>query len=146
MGKKIKYIFLGIMLAAPLFATQQHGEPTGLVVHEIAHILFIYAMAIIMKAIHSSSLKKIKGWQYLYMAALFFLIWNLVAFSIHIMQEYIPKDAYSKEEYWFVSLSLNKAVFLRVTFYIGRLIAPILNIIPFVYLYKSVKSFSKIAG
>ncbi len=141
-------LVLGIVLFFPkgIFATQQHPAPTGLVVHQIAHLMFVVAMLILLLTIKKTVGVKIEGWKNLYKAAVFFMIWNAIAFFVHGIQEFIPKEAYTGQGYWGTYLSLGEQSFVRIVFYVGKVIAPLLNVIPFYYLHKSLKSFRSIAG
>ncbi len=139
-------ITLGVLIFAGIaHATQQHGEPTGLVVHQIAHLMFVLAMIVLMVVLKRTVGTEVAGWRYLYWAAFFFLVWNFLAWGVHGIQEFIHETAYVGTGYWGKSLSLDTQGGLRTFFYFAKLIAPILNVIPFYFLYRSLKSFAKIS-
>ncbi len=138
-------IILFFITGGVLYATQQHKEPTGLVVHQIAHLMFIFAMAFLMVTIKKTVGTRVAGWRNLYWAAFFFMLWNILAWLVHGIQEYIPRSAYTGSSYWSVYLTTEEQIGLRVIFYIGKILGPILNVVPFFFLYKSLKSFAKIS-
>jgi hypothetical protein len=70
--------------ASPALAVQEHGDPEGFFVHQLAHLTFIAAMAFMIFVLKKPSVSHVKGWHSIRYAALFFLLWNLDAFTAHI--------------------------------------------------------------
>lgn len=79
--------FFFLPAAAPAHATQMHGAPEGLYLHQFSHLFFIFAMGILVYWLRSRALVKEPGWRYLQYACLFFLLWSLDAFVIHLLDE-----------------------------------------------------------
>ncbi|MCF8095308.1 MAG: hypothetical protein K9J79_08110 [Desulfobacteraceae bacterium] len=96
MMKPIQYILsvtaataLILLSAAPAYSTQGHGAPEGLYVHQFSHLFFIFAMGILIYWLRSRSLVRESGWRYLQYACVFFLLWSLDAFCVHLLDEYM---------------------------------------------------------
>lgn len=73
--------------ASPAWAVQAHGAPEGLYIHQIAHIFFACAMGIFMYWLRAVKLLDQPGWRMIRYCALLLLIWNVVAFSAHFLDE-----------------------------------------------------------
>ena len=80
-------ISLILCLAHPAAATQAHGAPEGLFVHQLSHLFFIFAMAILIYWLRSRGLVREIGWRNIQYAALFFILWSLDAFFVHLLDE-----------------------------------------------------------
>lgn len=77
----------GALLPASAHATQTHGGPEGLVVHQFAHLFFIFSMGLLIYWLRKRRLVSDKGWRYIQYAALFFIFWNLDASFSHWLLE-----------------------------------------------------------
>ena len=67
------------------FAIQTHREYEGIVVHQIGHLFFIFSMVILILTITSKELHRQKGWRLIQWAAFFFILWNMAAFTGHLL-------------------------------------------------------------
>jgi hypothetical protein len=65
-------------------AVQEHGDPEGFFVHQLAHLIFIASMVFMMHVLKKPTVSRVKGWRSIRWAALFFLLWNADAFIAHI--------------------------------------------------------------
>jgi len=75
---------LFVLVYAPqAFAVQEHGDPEGFFVHQLAHIIFAAAMAFMMSVLKRPSVSQVPGWRSIRWAALFFLLWNVDTFFAH---------------------------------------------------------------
>lgn len=74
-------------LADPAAATQAHGAPEGLFVHQLSHLFFIFAMGTLIYWLRSRALVRETGWRNIQYAALFFILWSLDAFFVHLLDE-----------------------------------------------------------
>ncbi|MFO7839045.1 MAG: hypothetical protein R6X08_06075 [Desulfosalsimonadaceae bacterium] len=92
--------------AGPAAATQTHGPPEGLYVHQFSHLFFIVAMAILIYWLRSRRLVQETGWRHIQFAALFFLLWSLDAFFVHILDEQILLVKATRAGPWRIHLSL----------------------------------------
>jgi len=76
-------------ITTPALATQTHGQPEGLYVHQIAHLFFIISMGILEFWLRQRSLVREPGWKYIQLAAVLFILWNLNAMAVHFLDEQI---------------------------------------------------------
>jgi len=86
-----KRLIPGMMLLllwpACAWATQEHGGPEGLHVHQFAHLFFIFSMGLLIYWLRKRHLVASLGWRFIQYAALFFIVWNLDAFISHWLEE-----------------------------------------------------------
>ncbi len=82
-------IFIIINLTLPLqaYATQEHKEPEGLFVHEIAHLFFIFTSVYII--LRNTKSQKNRPLKYFQISFVFFLIWNIITLVTHLLREKI---------------------------------------------------------
>ena len=81
-------VCLALLFAAdPAMATQTHGGPEGLVVHQIAHLFFLLSMATLAYWIRAHGLVRQKGWRLIRYAAIMLMVWNVDAFLAHLLDE-----------------------------------------------------------
>jgi hypothetical protein len=73
----------------PAHATQAHGGIEGVVVHQMAHIVFVGAMALLIYWLRQHRLVLHPGWRRIQYAAIFFLLWNANAFIVHFLEEQV---------------------------------------------------------
>ncbi|MFH1217329.1 MAG: hypothetical protein V1706_12575 [Pseudomonadota bacterium] len=78
-------IFLVLGLPVYSWALQPHGPPEGLYVHQMAHILFVGALAYLYLHTRSTPDLISKGWWYLRLFCLLSIAWNIIAFTGHIV-------------------------------------------------------------
>jgi hypothetical protein len=74
---------------SPALATQEHGGPEGLYVHQLSHIFFAFSMGILIYWLRQRNLVKRKGWRYIQYSAIFFIFWTFDAFTVHFLSEQI---------------------------------------------------------
>jgi hypothetical protein len=81
-------VFLALFFTAdPALATQTHGGPEGLVVHQIAHVFFLVSMGTLAYWIHSHGLSQQRAWRLIRYAAIMLMVWNTDAFIAHLLDE-----------------------------------------------------------
>lgn len=68
------------------FAIQLHGDPEGLFVHQIAHVFFIISMATLIYWLFRVKIIFHKGWRFIGLASVFFILWNVDAFVGHAIE------------------------------------------------------------
>ncbi len=85
-------------------ATQTHGAPEGIYVHQASHIFFIFAMAILIYWLRSRNLVENKGWRMIQYAGVFFILWSLDAFLVHFIDEQARLVELSRISRWNVSI------------------------------------------
>ncbi|MCB2180838.1 MAG: hypothetical protein KQH63_02295 [Desulfobulbaceae bacterium] len=131
--------FLLLVLPEACWALQPHGEPEGLYVHQMAHILFMGALAYLYW--HTRKTKDLvgKGWRYLQYFCLFLIAWNIVAFTGHTLAHYLePTDIISKGT-WAAKLAPPITV-IKITYFLTRM-DHFLNVPALVALLISLRTF-----
>ncbi len=93
-NKAILLAFICVLLPANAYATQQHADPEGLYSHLIAHIFFIVTMALLYIQIRKSKPTQ-KGWRFIGIAAILFILWNINTFTVHVIRESITSDMFT---------------------------------------------------
>ena len=89
-------LFLLALSPVPAYAIQTHGDPEGLYVHQIGHILFAIAMSGFAFRIRRLKLADEKAWHLMFTGALLFALWNGWAFFGHILDRLIPAADFSR--------------------------------------------------
>jgi hypothetical protein len=80
-------VFAGWLTPLMAFAVQEHGAPEGIYSHQGAHLFFIASMGLLIFWLRQRRLVREAGWRYIQYAALFFILWNLDAFTAHFLDE-----------------------------------------------------------
>lgn len=88
MKKIILTSFLLIFLPSKGFAFVPHGYPAT-IIHQMGHIYFFISCLFIALIIIRKNLHKEKGWRYILLAEIFFMLWNLDTFIGHISEFWI---------------------------------------------------------
>jgi hypothetical protein len=76
-----------LLVPAPAAATQGHGGPEGLYVHQLSHIFFCLSMGILIYWLRAMKLTRKPGWRYIGYSALLFILWSADAFTVHLLDE-----------------------------------------------------------
>ena len=103
--QKIFLVLAVVLVSDPALATQAHNAPEGLYAHQLAHIFFIVSMGVLIYWLRERKLVRTVGWRYIQYAALFFILWNLDAFSVHLMEEQIPVIAVQRLSPWEIRIT-----------------------------------------
>ena len=90
--------------AGSALATQTHGQPEGLYVHQMAHVFFIISMGILEFWLRQRNLVKEPGWKYIQIAAVLFILWNLFALTAHFLDEQTEILQITKINLWQVKV------------------------------------------
>lgn len=85
--KKIGLVAAIVFITEPALATQAHSAPEGLYAHQLAHIFFIVSMGVLIYWLRERRLVQAAGWKYIQYSALFFILWNVDAFFVHLVEE-----------------------------------------------------------
>lgn len=83
----IFFLHLAVPLSA--WATQGHGQPEGLYAHQMAHLFFIVSMGVLIYWLRDHDLVVIPGWRLIQYSALFFILWNVDAYTVHYIEEQV---------------------------------------------------------
>lgn len=117
------FIFAFIMMQAdPVLATQTHGEPEGLVVHQMAHLFFVVSMGILEFWLRQRNLVLEPGWRYIQLSAVLLMLWNLDAFLVHFLAEQIDLLTLSTVDLWHIKISYAQGQKgIAVLYYLAKL-------------------------
>jgi hypothetical protein len=75
-------------------ALQVHAAPEGLVAHQLAHIFYGTAIALLAYWLESNRLVEQRGWRLIQIACLLLVLWNAFAFIGHLVSIEISPDQF----------------------------------------------------
>ena len=96
--------FLLLAGATPGWATQTHGEPEGLFVHQLAHLFFIFSMGLLIYWLRQRKLVKEKAWRYIQYSAMLFILWNIDTFAVHFLDEQVDLIRIQQLDTWHLKI------------------------------------------
>jgi hypothetical protein len=117
-------VILALLLAAatPVWATQTHGEPEGLVVHQLAHLFFIFSMGLLIYWLRQRNLVKLKAWRYIQYSAMLFILWNIDTFTVHLLDEQVGLMRIQRLDTWHLQIDTEaRHRLLAYIYYITKL-------------------------
>jgi hypothetical protein len=88
-------------------AFQSHPGPEGLYAHQLAHIFFILAMAFLAYWLQVNGFIRQRGWRLIQISCILLILWNIVAFTGHWVEEGIADAAISGEADWTQRIVVN---------------------------------------
>ena len=91
----IRTFVVFLMTANPAWAVQTHGRTEGLVSHQIGHLLFAIGMGYLLFRLHSMRMKG-TGWFEFKAFLWLLLVWNIMTFSGHWMNEFVAREKFIK--------------------------------------------------
>lgn len=94
-----------VAAAEPALATQAHSAPEGLYAHQLAHIFFIVSMGVLAYWLRERKLIQAAGWRYIQYSALFFILWNVDAFFVHLVEEQLALIEIQRIGLWEIQIS-----------------------------------------
>ncbi|WP_457575343.1 hypothetical protein [Desulfomarina sp.] len=120
-------------------ALQAHGEPEGMYVHQMAHILYMAALGYLYWDTQRSAFSN-RGWTYLRIFCVLTIFWNLLALIGHEATQYLhPKDFTIVDGYLFSKV--NKPLTLvKIAYYTAKL-DHLLTVPAMFFLYIALRSF-----
>lgn len=127
--------------AANAWALQPHGEPEGLYVHQMAHILFMGALAYLYWHTRLTTSLTSKGWRYLRLFCVLLFLWNIIAFTGHEFAVRLTSDDFIDIGTWDERLAPPITVFK--TFYFFLKMDHVLNVPALLALFISLRTFYK---
>ena len=106
------FLFLFALLVNPMdvLALQVHPTPEGLYTHQIAHAFFILSMATLTFWLQKRGLIRQKGWRFIQLACICFILWNIGAMAGHMIDSRLPADAFHGSG-WGRVLVVERAIF-----------------------------------
>ena len=121
-------VFTALFFALELFnpgqalATQAHGGIEGVTSHQIAHLFFMVSMGFLIYWLRERNLVKESGWRFMQYGAFFLILWNINAFTVHLLSEQMGLIQIKKVSLWQVQINAaggNKG--LEILYYIAKL-------------------------
>jgi len=111
------FISLGFLLIPVTgWAFQSHPAPEGLYAHQLAHVVFIGAMGLLIYWLEVNQFSRQKGWRLVQAACVLFILWNLVAFVGHWVEEQIPNHLVTGDPDWTQRLDVGTTPLAYVFF------------------------------
>jgi len=124
-------------------ATQAHGDPEGLYVHQFAHFFFTVSLAIFIYWLRFKGLIVETGWRYIQYAALFLILWNADAALAHLLDEQIRIIEVERIGNWHIKLnSSDNTRFTIIVYYLAKL-DHLLCVPALIFLSAGLKQFLK---
>ncbi len=74
------------------WALQVHVAPEGIVAHQLAHMFFAAALALLAYWLEANRFVEEKGWRLIQAACLLLILWNVVAFCGHWAADKVSPD------------------------------------------------------
>jgi hypothetical protein len=103
-------------------ATQGHGGIEGVYAHQIAHIFFIISMGILIYWLRERKLVQSTGWRFIQYSALFFILWNLDAITVHALDDQFGIIQAKTIGIWWIQISdSSDQNLLKILYYIIKL-------------------------
>lgn len=124
--KNSKHLIIAIsalfMCIAPeqAWALQPHGEPEGLYVHQMSHILFMAALTYLYLHTRRTTTLVSKGWRYLRIFCLLLFLWNLLAFTGHYVDLYLLPSDFVDKGTWNAKL-IPPITAIKIFFFFSRM-------------------------
>lgn len=128
-------------LAAPLsaWATQGHGQPEGLYAHQMAHLFFIVSMGVLIYWLRDRNLIAIPGWRFIQYSALFFILWNVDAYTAHYIEEQIDLLRIVRQDPWRIEIQAPEGFrWLPYLYYLAKL-DHLLSVPALIFMYLGLK-------
>ena len=129
-----------LFIAEPALATQAHGAPEGLYAHQLAHIFFIISMGVLIYWLRARQLIKVVGWRHIQYAALFFILWNVDALCVHLLEEQMAVIDVQRLAGWQIRISApnHPESLLPWLYYVAKL-DHLLSVPALLFLYAGLK-------
>jgi hypothetical protein len=120
----ISLILLGFLLllcqAESAWALQSHGAPEGIYVHQMAHALFMGALAYLYWHTRRSPVLTSQGWKYLQLFCILLFCWNALAFAGHEAFEHLSPADFMDKDSWQEKLAAPLS-FIKVLYFITKM-------------------------
>jgi hypothetical protein len=133
--------FLQFVLPLPVLATQGHGHPEGLYAHQMAHLFFIVSMGVLIYWLRTRRLVAVSGWRFIQYSALFFILWNADAYTVHYIEEQLDLLEITRHGPWMLEVRAPEGFgWLAHLYYVAKL-DHLLCVPALVFMYLALKRF-----
>lgn len=142
---KCAAFFLALILldALPALATQTHGEPEGLYMHQMAHLFFIFSMGVLEFWLRQRNLVREPGWKYIQVAAVLFILWNLDTFMVHYLAEQVDILRMTTLDVWHKEITYAEGYRSFALFYYFGKLDHLLCVPAMFFMYLGLKTILK---
>ncbi len=82
-----------LIFPAKALALQLHPAPGSLYAHQMAHAFFMFSMGAFSFWLQKNRLIEQKGWRYIQISALLFILWNMDAMAAHTLEAWMSNEA-----------------------------------------------------
>ena len=122
-GRSIFFLTAFVFINPGLvLATQTHGAPEGIYVHQMAHLFFILSMGFFIHWLRERKLVKENGWRFIQYAAFFLILWNMDAFLVHLLNDQLQIVQVQRIDSWHIQLNAgNGSKALEILYYFAKL-------------------------
>jgi hypothetical protein len=111
-----------LLFPSSVLATQGHGGIEGVYVHQLAHIYFVISMGGLIYWLRIRKLIRQRGWKLIQLSAFFFLLWNLDALLVHLLDDQLKLIRVQPIENWKILIGGPYASkLLRLIYYFAKL-------------------------
>ena len=141
--QKVGLIVALVLVSEPALATQVHNAPEGLYAHQLAHIFFIISMGVLIYWLRERKLVQVVGWRYIQYAALFFILWNVDAFGVHMLEEQIAVIDVRRIDPWKLSITAANHSDVLIWFYYAAKLDHLLCVPALLLLYFGLRRLLK---
>jgi len=144
--KSIRFlpVFLAVLFySEQAMATQTHGGLEGIYAHQFAHLFFIVSMGILIFRLRERDLVKQKGWWFIQYSAVFFILWNIDAFLVHLLDEQLEIISVSKIDAVRILVESSRGGGLIEAFYYAAKLDHLLCIPAMWFLYSGLRCLLK---
>lgn len=118
----ILVLFLGVFFPPTALATQMHAGSEGILVHQLGHLFFLISMVTLIFTISGQGLDKEKGWRFIQLSAVFFILWNIDALAVHFLDNQISAVDVTTLSVWEIKIDpANKSRALANFYYFLKL-------------------------
>jgi hypothetical protein len=119
----VTVVFFSLFFSVvPALATQTHGQPEGLYVHQFGHLFFIFSMGVLEFWLRSRNLTREPGWLYIQFAAVLLLLWNMDAFLVHFLDEQTALLHIEKIDPWHLKITSPAGyTSIAILYYLGKM-------------------------
>ncbi|MDF1593127.1 MAG: hypothetical protein P1P89_16555 [Desulfobacterales bacterium] len=127
-------------------ATQAHGAPEGIYAHQMAHLIFAFSMGFLIYWQRKRNLVREAGWRFIQYAALFFILWNIDTFVVHLLDEQFNIIQVKRINLWQMQINvITGHRSLNVLYYFTKL-DHLLCVPGMLFLYFGLRRLSEEAG
>ncbi len=127
----------------PALATCDYGRAEDVHTHQLTHIFFIISMGFFIYRLKDKKPHMSSGWKFIQYSALFFILWSLDAFTVHLLDEQFSLIQVTTIDPW--QIKINDCFdnnLLKFFYYLARM-DYLLCLPAFIFLYYGLRSFLK---